>query len=131
MVFHEKQPNPMTVISSVRKMMEELYNLHQSSHLQQSSSASNERSSRLTWERPSRDTINVNCDAAWCRSTTRGGIGVIARNYNGEVVGGYHRSEVADNVEYLEAHDKPYLSNRQVMAYRDYHSKWSSAGRFN
>lgn len=57
-----------------------------------------------TWKRQSQDAIKINCDATWCRSTKRGGIGVIARNHNGEVVGGYHGLEVADNDEYLEAH---------------------------
>lgn len=40
---------------------------------------------------------------AWCSSTKRGGIGVIARNHRREIVEGYHGSEAAGTVEYLEA----------------------------
>lgn len=33
----------------------------------------------------------------------RGGIGVLVRNHNSEVVGGFYGSEVNDNAEYLKA----------------------------
>lgn len=100
--LQSKTTELLEVITTVRKMMDELQNLQQTNSLQQLNPVLTERSKNLTWERPSREAIQINCDATWCSSTRRGGIGVIARNHNDEVVGEYHSLEVADNVEYLE-----------------------------
>lgn len=35
------------------------------------------------WVKPPFCTIKVNCDGAWCKQTSRGGIGWVARNFSG------------------------------------------------
>lgn len=58
-----------------------------------------------TWRRPNRRWIKINCDASWCRETKTGGIGVIARNADGCVVGGENLKASEWNIEALEAED--------------------------
>lgn len=94
----------MEVISTVRKFMDELQNMQQQPNdVQQLNSVQAGWRVTLKWERPSWKSIKINCNAAWCSSTKTGGIGVIARNHRGEIVGGFHGSEEANIVEYLEA----------------------------
>lgn len=44
--------------------------------------------SHLRWTKPTVGAIRRNCDASWCNQSRRGGIGVVARNAEGHLVGG-------------------------------------------
>lgn len=55
------------------------------------------------WSTPSQEVINVNCDASQCRLTKNGGIGVIARNSEGHVIGGATHILKGKDAESLEA----------------------------
>lgn len=53
--------------------------------------------------RPTRGAVKINCDAAWNSLTGEGGIGVIARDHEGRVLGGAHSSERSASIVTIEA----------------------------
>lgn len=53
--------------------------------------------------RPNYRSIKINCDATWSSDSRKCGIGIIARNHVAEIVGGAHRPEISDIIDYLEA----------------------------
>lgn len=107
--FQGKQPNVATTIARVRKLVEETNTLQQNANNLQI--RTNQQGTNQTqglyngdkWARPSRGTVKLNCDAAWITQTVRGGIRVIARNHEGQVLAGFHRSEAVSSIEQLEA----------------------------
>lgn len=55
------------------------------------------------WVSPGQGVVKVNCDAAWDPSSGLGGIGVVARDNEGRLLGGFHCSESAHSSVFLEA----------------------------
>lgn len=84
-MFEAKIPQPGIIILEINATIDELMQLP------------NQRLSTPTangegkWTAPQPRTIQVNCDASWCKQTGMGGVSVIAHNSNGEVVGGINR----------------------------------------
>lgn len=48
-------------------------------------------------------TIKVTCDASWCKLTWTCNIGILARNSEGQLIGGLNRKMTNDDIEMLEA----------------------------
>lgn len=94
-VFQGKAPDHAVVTAKVRKAYNEI------SMLQVNRFSQHRRDQQMmcsteplvetepTWRRLVLSTIKINCDATWSSITGRGGVGVLARNHEGEVVGGY------------------------------------------
>lgn len=55
------------------------------------------------WERLESGSIKINCDATWCISLGRGGIGVIVRDHSSGVLGGVQSATRGDSAESHEA----------------------------
>lgn len=55
------------------------------------------------WIRPTEGIIKINCDAACNGGTGDGGIGVLARNHEGRIVGGTQCAKWTASIEILEA----------------------------
>lgn len=55
------------------------------------------------WIPPEEGSIKINCDGAWSSSSGHDGVGVVARNHAGAIVGGFFSSEWASSSGLLEA----------------------------
>lgn len=55
------------------------------------------------WVGSTLGTVKINCDVAWDSVSGRGGIGVVARNHEGRIIGGISRSDWAPSSVFLEA----------------------------
>lgn len=95
--FRTKQPNQGNIVLEILRAIEEMeattINLgrHRRGH-------TNDK-----WLWPERNMIKINCDASWCPITGQGSIGVIARDHEGEIRGGRHRSTTGELIEELAA----------------------------
>lgn len=96
--FEQTTPNPKVVTDEGRKLQEEHNQLPKKKN-----SRPEQRQVQRRWEKPERDEIAINVDATWCQRTRAGGIGVVARNSNGILVGGTNCNTTGDNVDNLEA----------------------------
>lgn len=97
-------PSPDEVIAAARMLLSEQHLLqNQTAGTTGMNTVDDENGIPLSWKRPNPGVIKINTDAAWYNVTNKGGLGAIARNHRGQIVGDFQGAEVADNVEHLEA----------------------------
>lgn len=101
-VFERKMPSAVGTITEVYKAVQEMQSSG-SSRPNGRSNQDNRTRQPDRWVRPEVGTVKINCDAAWCPSTHRGGLSVIARDHSGAICGGRQMPIIGGSVEELEA----------------------------
>lgn len=92
-MFEGKLPAPDLVVAAARRLTSESKHLQQIQGVKQNGPSATagyqgvQNRGMGGWSRPETGCIKVNCDASWVCATGRGGIGIIARDHDGQVVG--------------------------------------------
>lgn len=91
----------MSIVSEIFKNKEDMTYLDTAST--EAGSNMTDHHGAMRWERPTEGIVMINCDAAWSASSRQGGVGVIARDKDGCMVGGWHDKVAGGLVEEIEA----------------------------